>query len=207
VFGRRTVLAFWLAYAIVLLTAVIALPDSWDFTIGGLFGAAAMAALLLPQTLMPDRISRRERGQWGEQKTARVLRALKGEGWVIRHDLARGFGRTNHDHIAAGRGVYLLDSKLVAEVKESYLDVMRRRAYATARSLERKLEDAVGFPVAVYPVVVMWSPSDIGERHVGGVDFVDGDRLMEWLRRRPTDLLHEHKVRAVQDWLRSLEAA
>jgi len=145
VFGRRAVVAFWLAYAIALLTAMMALPDSWDFTIGGLFGAAAMAALLLPQTLMPDRISRRERGQWGEQKTARVLRPLKGEGWVIRHDLARGFRHTNHDHIAAGRGVYLFDSKLVAEVKESYVDVMRRRAYATARSLERKLKTPSAF--------------------------------------------------------------
>jgi hypothetical protein len=205
-FGRAAVV-FWTVYAVALLAAMHWTPESWNFTVGGIFGAAAMAALLLTDVLMPDRISRWERGQWGEQKTASAIRALKREGWTIRHDLATGFGSSNYDHIAAGRGVYLLDSKLLTEVREEYMLKVGRKALADARSLERKIEAAVGFPVAVYPVVVIWSPSDTGEKHVGGVDFIEGDRLADWLRRRPTDLLHEHKVRAVQDWLGSLQAA
>ena len=73
------------------------------------------AFVLLPDTLMPDHIARRQRGAWGEQNTAKVLKALTKEGWLVCHDLATTSGRGNWDHIVAGPAVYLLDSKLLRE--------------------------------------------------------------------------------------------
>ena len=66
-----------------------------------------MAYLMLPDALMPEHIARWQRGAGGEQKTARALKPLRKEGWLIRHDLATGYGNSNRDHIAAGPAVRL----------------------------------------------------------------------------------------------------
>jgi hypothetical protein len=66
---------------------------------------------------------------------------------------------------------------------------------------------AVGFPVAVYPVVVIWGHFDAGVQWDGNVACVDGDKIAEWLASRPVDLREERKRQAVQDWIRALPAA
>ena len=65
--------------------------------------------------LLPDHIARWERGAWGEQNTAKALKPLRKQGWLIRHDLASGYANANRDHIAVGPAVYLLDSKLLKD--------------------------------------------------------------------------------------------
>jgi Nuclease-related domain len=178
------------------------------------------AFVLLPDTLIPDHIARWERGAWGEQHTAKVLKPLKKEGWVVRQDLATRSGRGNRDHIIAGAAVYLLDSKLLKD--EAWLEgeVLHVRrvddsgdAYSLhhltprmrnmARGLERDIDEALGFPVAVYPVVVIWGHFS-SVQHAGDVTYVAGEELADWLRSRPADLLDERKWEMVSEWLRSL---
>ncbi len=183
-----------------------------------------MAYLLLPEVLMPEHVARWERGAWGEQKTAKALQPLRKKGWLIRHDLASGYGKGNLDHVAAGPAVYLLDSKLLKD--EAWLDkdglhvrrvgasqeeyVIRaptRRMAAAARRLKRELERAIGFPVAVYPVVVIWGHFAAGAEWDGEVAYVDGERLTTWLSSRPVDLRDARKRRAVQHHLAALPRA
>ena len=173
---------------------------------------------------MPDHIARWERGAWGEQNTAKVLKPLTKEGWLVRHDLARRSSRGNWDHIVAGPSVYLLDSKLlrdhvwlegdvlyVRRVDDSGDEYSMRSVTPgmrnAARALERDMDDALGFPVAVYPVVVIWGHFAAGVQHAGGVTYVDGENLADWLRSRPADLRDERKREMVREWLRSLPRA
>lgn len=177
--------------------------------------------VLLGDLLLPDHIARWQRGAWGEQNTATVLKHLPGEDWLVRHDLASGYLNTNRDHILAGPAVYLLDSKLlrdevwvdaaglhvrrVDETRDEYvIPGLTRRMYAAAKSLERDIAQSVGFPVAVYPVVVVWGYFGEGETWDGSVAYVNGEQLVEWLRSRPTDLLTAEKRDAVRRWLRGL---
>jgi hypothetical protein len=183
-----------------------------------------MAYLMLPEALMPDHIARWQRGAWGEQRTARALKRLRKEGWLIRHDLATGYGNTNRDHVAAGPAVYLLDSKLLKDevwVDEAGLHVRRvdeshdeyvvpgltARMSGAARVLKRDLDAAVGFPVAVYPVVVIWGHFAASAQWDRNVAYVDGEKLASWLAERPVDLRDERKRAAVRQWLRALPRA
>ena len=168
-FGRRTSLYFWTAYLVVLIAALTATPQGWRFLEGLFLGMVVAAHLLLPDVVMPDHIARWQRGAWGEQETAKVLKPLRRNGWVVRHDLATGYGNANRDHIAAGPAVYLLDSKLLKDkvwVDDQGLHVRRldasgdeyvvegltKRMSVAAGTLKRDLDHAVGFRVAVYGV-------------------------------------------------------
>jgi len=143
---------------------------------------------------------------------------------MIRHDLTTGYASTNRDHITVGPAVYLLDSKLLKDrvwIEDGRLYVHRldasddeynveaptKRMAAAAKALKRDLEATVGFPVAVYPVVVIWGHFDAGEQWDGGVAYVDGDKIATWLLGRPVDLRDERKREAVRDWLRALPRA
>src|SRR5215211_3434920 len=161
-----------------------------------------MAYFMLPDALLPEHIARWQRGAWGEQNTAEALKPLKKEGWLVRHDLAGRNGNGNRDHIAAGPAVYLLDSKMLKDEVSLDGDLLRVRRvddsgdeYAVtaptaamtyaARALKRELDKAVGFPVAVYPVVVIWGLFAAGSQWDGAVAYVDGDKLADWLEGRP----------------------
>lgn len=222
-FGRRTSIYFWVAFFLVLVLMLSWTPQGWRFAEGLVFGMVAMAFAMLPDTLMPEHIRRWQRGAWGEQKTARALKPLRKDGWVIRHDLATGYQNTNRDHIAAGPAVYLLDSKLLKDevwldeaglhvrrvdvTREEYVVPAPTRSMETAaRALKRDIEQTVGFPVQVYPVVVIWAHFGAGVQWDGAVVYIDGERVTEWLRSRPADLLDERKRCAVGDWLRTLPA-
>ena len=78
---------------------------------------------------------------------------------------------------------------------------------AAAGTLKRDLDHAVGFPVAVYGVVVIWGHFDARAVWDGDVAYVDADHLAAWLLSRPVDILDERKRKAVQDWLRALPRA
>lgn len=222
--GARTSLYFWSLYTLLLLLALNWTPTSWRFALGLTFGMLAMGFSLLPDVLMPDHINRWQRGAWGEQNTAKALKPLKKAGWLVRHDLAARYGKGNRDHIVAGPAVYLLDSKMLKDQVWLEGDVLRLRrvddsgdAYAmphltarmtkSARALKRNLDSAVGFPVAVYPVVVIWGHFDAGVQWAGGVAYVDGDKLADWLMTRPTDIRDAGKQQAVQNWLAALPSA
>jgi Nuclease-related domain len=213
-----------MVYTVVLLVVVGLTTAKWTLLIGFVLGMVGIGFWVLPEVIVPDHISRWERGAWGEQNTAKALRSLRKEGWLIRHDLATGYGNANRDHIAVGPAVYLLDSKLLKDevrVEKGRLHVHRldasddryeveaptRSMAAAAKALKRDLDEAVGFPVGVYPVVVIWGHFDAGEQWDGSVAYVDGDKIADWLRQRPRDLRDERKQRAVQDWLRALPRA
>lgn len=69
----------------------------WIF---GVLGGAALAFWLLARLSPPAWIENWQSGAWGEQATAKVLRELEQEGWIVLHDLSAGRG--NVDHIAVG---------------------------------------------------------------------------------------------------------
>jgi hypothetical protein len=161
--GRRTSLYFWIVYtAIVLL--VLNTTTAHATLIGIVLGAIGMGFYVLPDMLLPDHIARWERGAWGEQNTAKALKPLRKQGWLIRHDLASGYANANRDHIAVGPAVYLLDSKLLKDrvwIKGGRLHVHRldasgdkydveaptRRMAAAAKSL-----NATSMPLSASPL-------------------------------------------------------
>lgn len=223
-FGRRTDYYFWLVLTLAAIAAFEFTSPRWRFGEGLLIGMVGMSFMVLPDTLMPDHIARRERGAWGEQQTARALRPLRKQGWLIRHDLATGYRTGNRDHIAVGPAVYLLDTKMlrdevwidqagvhvrrVDETREEYvIPDLSERMRRAANSLKRDLDATVGFPVAVYPVVVIWGHFAAGESWDGNVAYVDGECLAGWLDKRPVDLLAADKCDAVKTWLRALPRA
>lgn len=223
-FGVRTPFYFWVLLVLLFLLARAWIPLRWQLTVGFLLGAVAMALVTLPETLMPDHIARWRRGAWGEQETAKTLKPLKKEGWHIRHDLKARYGRGNRDHIVAGPAVYLLDSKLLKDkvwLEGEVLHVRRMdesgdeytvsdltsRMNTAAWSLEKDIEAALGFPVAVYPVVVIWGHFEAGSTFAGNVAYVAGEQIADWLRSRLVDIRDEKKREAVFEWLEALPRA
>jgi hypothetical protein len=217
-FPRWTVLVWLLA----VLSAAVAvqLPTPWKTFL-------FVSAYVLPvgwwgvkEALLPDHIGRWQRGSWGERMTASELRPLVREGWAVRHDVQTKYG--NHDHLLVGGRVYLLetkylmDSELVVESRglrvtridqptEEYLmDALTETMEKRGRKLWRSLRESAGKSIYVHPVVVLWGKFDPGIKHVRGVAYVDGNRLVEWLREQPAELDRSLKERAIQ-WLRLYE--
>jgi hypothetical protein len=222
--GRRTSLYFWTLFVIALVAVLELTPVRWRFGEGLFFGMLGMAYVMFPDAVMPDHIGRWQRGAWGEQKTAKALLPLRKQGWLIRHDLATRYGKGNRDHVAAGPAVYLLDTKLlkdevwvdgaglhvrrVDESRDEYvIHGLTERLTRAAKTLKRDLDAAVGFPVAVYPVVVIWGHFATGAEWDGQVAYVDGEQIAAWLAKRPVDLRDERKRQSVRDWLSALPKA
>jgi hypothetical protein len=223
-FGIRTVAYFWILAILVYLLARAWTPLRWQLIVGFLLGAATMGVALLPEVLLPDYIQRWQRGAWGEQNTAKVLKRLEKQGWRVRHDLATRYGKGNRDHIVAGPAVYLLNSKLLKDrvwLEGDVLHVERMdesgdayevsdltsKMSKAARYLEHDLGTAVGFPVAVYPVVVIWGYFEAGSAWAGNVAYVGGEQIADWLSSRPVDIRDARKREAIFKWLASLPRA
>lgn len=225
IIGGRLSKLLWVLWAAGLVVVVkLHLSSTWAFYAGFGFGAAATASLLLPDAVMPGRIFKWQMGSWGEQKTASELKRLKRDGWVVQNDVAWG-SQANHDHVVAGPAIYLLNTKnvpesavtlendrlriaLIDDPGDSYLaDRWIPAVENEARSLKRRVDRELGFPVAVYPVIVLWAHFEEGQTYVGDVCVVDGNQLVEWIRARPADLHSDDKRRRVGSWVTALPRA
>ena len=149
-------------------------PGHFDFYVGLAIGAAAAMALYCLDS-PPQHIENWRTGADGEKRTARALRPLLREGWVLLNDLPRTFG--NIDHVLIGPpGVFLLETKnltgLVSVVNDSvdvrwleepedgYVnDSIGRRARGAAAELSRALGPRGPW---VQAVVVLWARFEQG---------------------------------------------
>ncbi|MEV3895353.1 nuclease-related domain-containing protein [Streptomyces anulatus] len=150
-----------------------------------------LADLLGIQTAAGQRARRFATGAIGEKATARLLRTLAREGWVILHDLQLPTGQINLDHLAiapSGR-VFLIDTKLWTGDHDVHLRGSRlfhgsldvddrldglRRGARTAANLLR---------CPVHPVAAMHqAPVRRDGLSVGNIRIVPADALCARLR-------------------------
>ena len=169
---------------------------AWIF---GLLAGVAFAFFLMAWWSPPGWIENWQSGAWGEQATAKALRSLEKDGWVVLHDLPAGRG--NVDHIVVGPGgVYLLDSKrLDGAVSVDEHGVMVRRLddhdltyrhtgsthlLSLARQTHHRVLANSRIKTWVTPVMVLWAdfPQRIAEDRCV---YAHGDELVGWLRSRP----------------------
>lgn len=225
-FGRRTAAYAWTIDALAFIVIYqLHLPGHSALAAGLVLGLLGGAMMVLPGAMLPGYISRWQLGAWGEENTARALEKLPRHEWVIRHDV-KWRDRANHDHIVAGPAVFVLNTKNVddgsvtvtgrtirisrlGESDDSYIATSWvSQARAEAWALRCKLEGELGFPVHVYPVVVVWAKFDAGQTWIDGkVAVVRGDEIAQWIARRPVDLHDVRKRRAVMDFVGSLPSA
>jgi hypothetical protein len=224
-FGRRARLyatTFFAFLAILIIS--LHLNSRWSLFAGLTLGMAIMATWLVPDALQPSHISNWQLGAWGEQMTASELKALRGDGWIVRHDVKWG-ERGNHDHVLAGVAVYVLNSKNLKDseisIEEHGIRVTRienpddgyvndrwcSNVQREARTLKFQLDRTLGFPIHVYPVIVLWGRFAAGQQYVGEVSVVQGDQLVEWIRSRPSDLRDAGKQQHVADAVKALPCA
>ncbi|HEY3548775.1 MAG TPA: nuclease-related domain-containing protein [Propionicimonas sp.] len=168
------------------------------------WATAAMAGGLIATIIVmrqspPVAIANWQAGAYGEEETAKALRPLERDGWVVLHDLVNGTG--NFDHVVLGRnGVFCLNSKWSSyrleetdagrligrhEYDEDLtLDVEHtlRRARAEAGALSRQIQNRCGQKLWVQPVIVWWGPVANGGKLLDGVGVVQGKHLAERLR-------------------------
>lgn len=152
----------------------------------------------------PHHIERWRQGADGEKATAKQLRPLLRDGWVLVNDVQ--CDRSNVDHILIGpAGVFLIDSKNlsgICTVSDGTLTVrwredpddgyenhsLARRTRAEAADLSARLQAAGLRRHWVQPMVVLWSDfeqqSIVSER----VAWVRGRDLADVLTRRPVRL-------------------
>jgi hypothetical protein len=224
-FGRRARFYAIALYALLIIVIVnLDLSGRWALFAGVTFGMAVASTWLIPDALQPTHITNWQLGAWGEQMTASELKALRREGWIVRHDVKWG-DRANHDHVVAGAAVYVLNSK---NLKDSEMSIEDRGIRVTrienpqdgyladrwcskvqkeAWSLKQKLDRDLGFPVHVYPVLVLWGRFAVGQAYSGNVSVVAGDTLVEWIKSRPTDFRDPEKRRKVGLAVNRLPAA
>jgi hypothetical protein len=134
-------------------------------------------------------------GAIGERQTEEILHQLD-SAWHVEHDIARPHGG-NWDHIVVGpSGVFLLDSKNLSRQAFADTDGLRsgRTCFrgagfrAAASDLSATLAEATGSKPWVQPVVVIWGT--FPQQHVQseGVAYVNGDRVVPWLREQAPKL-------------------
>jgi hypothetical protein len=225
-FGRwAPYIAGLVVVILILLLPGLHLSSRWALFAGVMLGMLVMAIWALPDMLMPGHIFNWQLGAWGEQMTATELAKLPRKEWVVRHDLRWGNRGANHDHVVAGRAVYALNTKYLKDSRieiegdnlrvrrlddpdDSYLaDRWAPIAGAEANSLKWELEKALGFPVAVYPVIVLWGDFDSEPRWIGDVFILHGLSVADWIKSRPADLVRADKREAVADYVRTMARA
>jgi hypothetical protein len=223
-FGERAgLLAFLVGMLTLLVLIDLPLSGRWALFGGILWGMCATVTWVIPDLVMPSHIRNWQFGAWGEENTASELKRLRRRGWTVRHDV--GWGRGNHDHVVANGAVFVLNTKNVSDCRVTIEDdavrvtridsphdsyVADRWVPGVAReaeSLERQLRRRLGWGVAVYPVIVVWSAFDSGPTWVDSVCIVHGRDLADHLESRPPDLLRDAKRKQVAEALRSLPRA
>jgi hypothetical protein len=186
-----------LAYVLVISLAVPRATSDVFFLVLG--GCAVFWLAVIPYP--PWWIEKWRQGYEGERRTAKALRPLEAQGWLVRHGLKARYGDT--DHIVVGPpGVFLLESKswtglcvienghVVIErgdnTKERWTADGAMVRSVTARSAElRKLVNKRVLIPAGPGIVVLWCDFPQGCVDLDGVTFVHGDRVYEWLADLP----------------------
>jgi hypothetical protein len=186
-------------------------PSTWRSTADSGLGVAAAMVMTLADS-PPHYIERWRQGAQGEKATAKAVRGLVAQGWVLANDI--DIGRGNIDHILVGPpGAFLLESKnlhgLLA-VRRGVLSVRWRedphdgyenhrlsgRMETLARTFETLLEREGVAGIPVQPVVVLWG--NFEQRAVqsrAGVAWVRGNALAGVLASRPAQLSNEQVQR------------
>lgn len=225
-FGHWGPITFWVTLVVIVGTVAVLHPGGRLVSMGTLVaGMLLMSMRAIPDALLPGHIFNWQLGAWGEQNTATELKRLPRSTWAVRHDLRWG-ENGNHDHLVAGPAVYVLNTKNLKDSRvtiegtsirvqrlddesNSYLaDRWLPSAAAEARSLERELERALDFPVAVYPVVVVWAEMGAEPRWVEDCAWVvHGDRVVDWIAKRPIDILKPEKRARLMAHVRSMPRA
>ncbi|WP_372595200.1 nuclease-related domain-containing protein, partial [Actinotalea sp.] len=187
-----------------------AYPGDQSWSTAAFAGALGAIVIMLRRT-PPLAIASWEEGAYGEEQTAKQLRALEREGWVVLHDLANG--SKNFDHVVLGpNGVFCLNSKwsgyrleeddrgrLVGrhhydEDLDRDVSSIIRQAKAEAAALSKQISDRCGRRLWVQPVVVWWGEVANGGKQLDGVGVVQGKHLVDRLRaqsgRRVPDFDH-----------------
>lgn len=163
------------------------------------FAGALVGVLFALRQSPPVAIATWEAGALGEEQTAKQLRRLEGDGWVVLHDPANG--SANFDHVVLGpAGVFCLNSKWSSyRLEESEagrlvgrheydealtvdVESILKRARGEAAALSRRIQERCGHRIWVTPVVVWWGQVANGGKLVDGVGVVEGKRLVERLR-------------------------
>ena len=162
-------------------------------------GAGLGAAMVLFDSPPPDIESWRI-GSEGEKATARCLRPLLSQGWMLFNDIETEHG--NLDHVLVGpAGVFMLESKRrsgVLEIQSGKLvvrwredlddgyenDGMAGRARGAAFSLHSHLCSA-GVDLWVQAVVVLWAEFEQRSIERDKVAWVRSDQLAAVLAARP----------------------
>lgn len=170
---------------------------------GMVAGAAASAWALLADS-PPAHVENWRTGAEAERKTARCLRALDHEQWLVVHDVDAERG--NYDHIVVGSaGVFLLDTKWPSgtmRIEHGTPWVTRREdpeaqvryprlapsVKAAAARLSHELGRRCGRGVWVDPLLVVWCEFPAGVHAEDGYAFVHGSRVAEWLEAQPARL-------------------
>lgn len=154
----------------------------------------------------PEWIDKWRRGRDGERQTARALRGLSHQDWMVAHDLAEPGRRGNVDHVVVGPGgIYVLETKnlsgtlsvddqsLVISHDHSDLDRFVNRSLAgqvrgRAAALQNELVRISPALRWVNAVVVLWGefPARVAKGHK--IVFVHGDELAGWLAEQPETL-------------------
>ena len=174
------------------------LPGDHTWVRGALAGALGATLFGFRQS-PPVSIASWAEGARGEEETAKQLRALEKEGWVVLHDLVNG--SRNFDHVVLGpTGVYCLNSKWSGYRLERTddgrfvgrhrydddiyisIDSILRRARGEAAALREQIEARCGTRLWVQPVIVWWGEVANGGRTVDGVGVVQGKNLADRLR-------------------------
>jgi hypothetical protein len=139
-----------------------------------------------------------QRGARGERRTARQLRRLARQGWVVFHDLAVPGSRANADHLIIGpAGVFLVDSKnwrgRLAFAPDGTLwhgSFPLTATLATIGFEAAAISSALGVAgVAVEPLMVVHgSTIPWGEQYLGGIAILPARQLVATLLALPPQL-------------------
>jgi hypothetical protein len=185
---RRILLGLFVGFS--LTGAFLALAVGHHVGIAGSLGFLAAIALVRPRAeRYVDEHIRLSSGTHAEVAVGETLERLRGEGWIVMHDIERP-GEANLDHVVSGsNGVYLIETKAHA-----YEDWHLRRAMQQALWLHGELG------AFVTPVICL----DARRRRPfkkRGVWVVPHQQLLEWLRAQRNQVVNFERLARFADSL------
>lgn len=165
--------AVWLVIALLGLAAMVSFALALSSQKTLLAGLAVLAAVLLLGLVGERQLDfalRFRRGAAAELSVGETLNVLRGEGFVVMHDVEQT-GEGNIDHIVSGcTGVYLIETKARGYLGEQL---------AKARRQAAKLHDELG--VWVTPVICIEERKGKPFRH-DRVWIVPRSAVLDWVR-------------------------